>query len=258
VKAYTGKGIKPVVTVKDGKKTLEKGTHYKVLYKNNVKCGTATVKITGIEKNGYKGSKTISFKIRPAKVKLTAKSAAYNKVKLSWKKVEGAVGYKIYRSSDNKNFKMIGLVKSGSKTYYYSTKLKTGKTYYYKVCAYAKVKSGEKTYVYNGEKSSTVKAKPALAKGKIVSAKNVKAKSAKITWNKVTGADGYVIYKSSTNKSGSFKVLKTIKSGKTVTYTNTNMKKGETYYYKVKAYRVVDGKRVYGVASPSKSVKITK
>ena len=66
VMTYTGKALKPKVTVKakiDGKLvTLVKGTDYTVKYKNNVKTGTASVVITG--KGHFTGSQTVTFTIK--------------------------------------------------------------------------------------------------------------------------------------------------------------------------------------------------
>ena len=94
---YTGKAIKPKVTVKYGKKVLKSGKQYKVTYSANKKVGTAKIKITGIEKKGYTGSKTVSFKIVPAKPSLSVKSSTASTVTLSWKKAKGATKYVDYR-----------------------------------------------------------------------------------------------------------------------------------------------------------------
>ena len=58
---YTGSAIQPVVTVKDGSKTLISGTDYTTSYSNNINKGTATITITG--KGNYTGTKTINFSI---------------------------------------------------------------------------------------------------------------------------------------------------------------------------------------------------
>lgn len=49
---YTGKELKPMVEVKDGSKTLVEGKDYKVTYSNNIKVGTATVRVEGTGKYG--------------------------------------------------------------------------------------------------------------------------------------------------------------------------------------------------------------
>ena len=62
---YTGKAVKPKVTVKArvaGKSvTLKVGTDYTVKYVNNVKAGTAKVIVTG--KGNFTGTVTKTFKI---------------------------------------------------------------------------------------------------------------------------------------------------------------------------------------------------
>ena len=94
--SYTGKKVKAKVVVKNGKTTLKEGTHYKLAYSSNKKIGTAKVKITGIEKGGYKGTKTYSFKIVPAKPKISQKNKTTSSFTLSWKKVKGAKKYIVY------------------------------------------------------------------------------------------------------------------------------------------------------------------
>lgn len=66
-----------------------------------------------------------------------------------------------------------------------------------------------------------------------------------IKWNKVSGADGYAVYKA-TSENGTYSLIKRIDSGKTVSYTWNKTVPGKTYYFKVKAYKKVNGKRVYG------------
>lgn len=61
---YTGKALKPAVTVKYGNKTYKNGTDYTLTYKNNTKVGTATVVVTGKGKL-LTGSKSVTFKINP-------------------------------------------------------------------------------------------------------------------------------------------------------------------------------------------------
>ena len=257
-KAYTGKAVKPAVTVKDGKTKLTAGTHYKVTYSNNIKCGTATVKITGVEAEGYTGTKKVTFKIRPAKVTAKVTNVKYNQQKVTWKKVTGATSYKVYRSTTGKSgsFKLVKTVKASADRVYNSKNLKPGKMYYYKVKAVRAQKVNGKTTNYNGIEAAAVKLKPVLYKGSIKSLKNTSSKAATIKWAGTNGAHGYKIYRSATGKSGSFKLVKTTKLVKT--YTDKNLKKGKTYYYKVRAYRNVDGKVVYGAYSDAKAVKIVK
>jgi hypothetical protein len=251
-KSYTGKAIKPAVTVKAGNITLVPGVDYNVTYSNNTKCGTASAKITGVTANGCTGSKIVKFNIRPAKTTPKVTNVKYNQQKVTWTKVTGATAYKVYKSTNNKTYKLVKTVKASSSRSYTSKGLDAGITYYYKVRA---VQTSGKT-TYWGIKSSAVKLKTVLYKGEITYAKNTAKGTATIKWTGVNGAHGYKIYRSTTGKSGSFKQ---IKNAQYVTqYKDKNLKKGKTYYYKVKPYRKVNGKMVYGTISPAAKIKITK
>lgn len=66
----------------------------------------------------------------------------------------------------------------------------------------------------------------------------------KVSWAKVSGAAGYEIYRA-TSKSGVYSKITTIKRVSTVSYTNSGLSTGKSYYYKIRAYRLVDGIKVY-------------
>jgi len=84
-------------------------------------------------------SATVSVKPVLKKTKFKTAGTSLGKVKVTWSKVSGATGYKVYRStSATKGFKVVKTVKGTSFT---DTKLANNKTYYYKVAAYRKVSS---------------------------------------------------------------------------------------------------------------------
>ena len=84
-----------------------------------------------------------------------------------------------------------------------------------------------------------------------VSVKKISSGKITVSWKKVTKASGYQIYRS-TSKTGTYKKIKTIGSGSTISYTNSGLSKGKKYYYKVRSYSKVNGKTVY---SPFSSIK---
>lgn len=181
----------------------------------------------------------------PASVK--AASAGYNKAKISWAKVKGASSYEVYKyDSKAKKYVKAGTTAGTSLTV---KGLTAGSKYSFTVRAYNKADK-----VYSGW-SKTVSVKPVPAKTS-VKAKNLKGKKAQVSWKKVDGASGYTVYRAAGK--GSYKAVRTVKSGKTVKFTNKSLKKGTTYKYKVKAYRTVKGKKIYGSDSSAVSVKIKK
>lgn len=68
-----------------------------------------------------------------------------------------------------------------------------------------------------------------------------KNKSIKLTWTKVKGADGYIIYGAKCGNS--MKKIKTIKGNTKVSYTQKKLKKGTYYKYIVVAYKTINGKK---------------
>ena len=220
----------------DGKKTTGSTYYYKIRAYRTV----SGKKIYG------SFSDIVSVKLIPNTVKgVKASSASYSSLKISWSKVSDASGYQVYRAT-SKNGKYT-LVKTTTGTSYTDTKRTTGTTYYYKIRAYKTV-NGKKVY---GSFSSVVYAKPALSKPGSITAKNAGSKKVKISWSKVSGASGYQVYYS-TSKSGTYKLLKTTTS---LYYTKSGLTKGKTYYFKVRAYRTVSGKKVYSSFTTVKSAK---
>ena len=62
---YTGEEITPPISVTYNKQPLTEGTEYALEFTDNILPGTATVRVIGIEANGFTGSKTLTFKINP-------------------------------------------------------------------------------------------------------------------------------------------------------------------------------------------------
>ncbi|WP_018592463.1 leucine-rich repeat protein [Terrisporobacter glycolicus] len=246
---YTGKQIKPEVILNQGNKTLQNGTDYKLSYTNNINVGEATITVEGI--GHYSGYRKITFKIIPKTVtNVKASSSSYSSNKVTWSSVSGASGYEVYRAtSKNGTYSLIKTVESGDTLSYTNTSLITGKSYYYKVRAYSIIEN-EKVF---GDYSEIVSAKPSLSKPTAKSTPSTYS-SNKVTWNKISGASGYEVYVA-TSKSGTYTLKKTITSGSTLSYANTGLTTGKTYYYKVRAYRTVNGKKVYSSYSSIVSAK---
>ncbi|MEW9077122.1 SH3 domain-containing protein [Terrisporobacter glycolicus] len=71
-----------------------------------------------------------------------------------------------------------------------------------------------------------------------------------LSWTKVSNSDGYEVYKYDDSTS-SYKLLKTITGNANNSYTDSNLKAKTSYTYKVRAYKKVDSKTLYGEYSSS-------
>ena len=164
-----------------------------------------------------------------------------------WKKVANASGYKIYRRTGNSSKWVNIATVSGSNTLVYTDgSVKSGTMYTYTVRAYKG--SALSAYNKNGSRSvrltAPVQYKPfSKASGKLT-----------VRWKKAAGASGYQIqYAASRSMRGARTV-----SASALTRTLSGLKKGSTYYVRIRAYKKVSGKTYYGAWSSVKNVKVRK
>ena len=75
-----------------------------------------------------------------------------------------------------------------------------------------------------------------------------KGRKVKLTWNAVSNADGYRVYRSVGGDS-SFKLVKTVTANGKREYISKKQKKKKFYYYMVKAYRTYNGKEYVSIDS---------
>ena len=160
---------------------------------------------------------------------------------MNWNPTEHAVRYTVaYR------------LKGGRKWTYFSTtacnytfkNLKVKSTYQFRVQAVSPFGAG----AY----SATVSKQALPPTPGSVKVQRISAKSAKVSWSKSQGFTGYYILRS-TDKKFKKNVKKiTVKSNKTLSYTDKSVKKGARYYYKVCRYTGKTG----GSYSKTVSVKI--
>lgn len=196
---YTGKAIKPGVTVKDGSYTLKKGTDYTISYSNNTKIGTAKALIKG--KGKYSGSKKVSFQIVPKTVSIT--SVKYNgtkgSYKITWSPLkQNITGYRIYYSTKpNGKYTLLKEMKKGSKSVTVGN-LKKGKMYFFKMTAYLK-QSGK---IHESRMSEIVYDKDAAGDTPIVLDLKGNSSVSTIYFSSVdkVGKKAYLTWKRPTNK----------------------------------------------------------
>lgn len=181
----------------------------------------------------------------PAKVTgLTCSSKGETTLTLKWNKAAGnSVKYYVY--SYNASTKKYSKIATTSSTQYKVTGLKASKTYKYYVRAYCPKGDG-----YLGAKSDilSVKTKEKMTSPAVKSfnaSTEKKFNNVLLTWKADSTVKGFVVYKSSTNKSGSFKKIATLAASAS-SYRDTNVTAGLTYYYKVRTYKMNGDETVYG------------
>ena len=78
---------------------------------------------------------------------------------------------------------------------------------------------------------------------------SVAAATLNLTWDKVTGAEGYIVYKYDELKKTWVRLIKTASAS--TTYTVTNLSGATSYKFAVKAYKTVNGKEITSTSFPT-------
>ena len=224
---FTGKAIQPSISVSNGGMLLKNKTDYKISYSNNINAGTAKVNVKGT--GNYYGTVTKTFKINKASQSITAKAAVSRIAvgKTTTVSITGNKGAKSFKSSDT----TIATVDKS-----------TGKVTAKKVGTVKITTTSAATDNYKASsKTVTIKVVPAATAS--LTATN-QATGIKLTWKKVTGANGYKVYRGST-------LIKTITNGSTVTFADTKANTNGTKY----TYKVI-AKAATGDSTLSKSVAV--
>ena len=239
---YTGNPIKPVVTVTYKGKKLVEGKNYKLVYKNNINAGKATVNINGI--GNYSGTAIKTFTIRKLVNTITAKNVA-----------------KSY-SAQVQTFDLGVKVKNGTPTYKSDnsavTVSKAGRVTIKAAFignATITIKSPASTNYTMVTKSIVVKVVP--TKTKFTSVTNITSKKMKLAWVKRTNATGYVIQYSTSSTFASAKTVR-IDRNTIVSTTIDNLVKGKKYYVRIKTFKTVSGTKYYSGWSDAMSLVIKK
>jgi fibronectin type 3 domain-containing protein len=160
---------------------------------------------------------------------IRAEALSSTSIEVSWDEVTGALEYRLYRSTapDSGYILLAGNLTAPEHT---DIGLSPGTTYYYKVSV--KTSGGESDLAAYAQATTAPSAPnvPVAPTGLAVTGQT--SSSITLSWNTVTGAASYKVYRSS-SETGTY-----TQTGSPVTntsFTNTGLFAGTTYYYKVSA-----------------------
>jgi len=232
--SWTGKQVKPVseISATDGSRRLLRGTDYTITgYGANIGPGPGTATLTG--KGNYTGTRSVSFTIQKDVSALSLSVIADT-------------------AYTGKALTPRPTIKDGGST------LKVGVHY---TLAYANnIKTGEAKVTitgkspYRGTRQVTFRIVPKkLSLSKIAKAGKGKIK---ISWKKDVEASGYQALIALDKKFKKGKKTAAVTSNKTVSKTFKKLKSGKTYYAKIRAYKLIGGKKYYGQFGVVKKIKV--
>ncbi len=198
------------------------GTEYKSDYSDTFTAATSPAAVTG----------------------LSATANTASSIMLSWDQTSGATGYIIYRALENSSeFTLCNVTNTNT---YQDSKLSSGVSYQYKVCAFTFDKQ------YNGDYSSVLDTSTSPA----VSLVKYKAgeEKVKITYKRVNGASFYDIYMA--DSSSNYTLLTSRIGWYKNYYIADGLATGETYSFYVVARKEYNGVSYQGDASETISIDI--
>lgn len=170
---------------------------------------------------------------------------------LSWFSDGNNDGFYIYRKCKyDKEYKKLGSVANHPyETHTFKDKnFKRGITFAYRIVAYRRGSNGKVTEGASAKQSIKIE----IPKTKLSSASR-SGKKATLKWKKVAGVNGYEIYQK--NGSGSYKKVKTIKSGSTLSCQVPDVPVQSAVRFKVRAFVTYSGNYSYGSYSAVKVIQ---
>lgn len=173
---------------------------------------------------------------------IKATSQTTEAIKIKWNAIARVDGYRIYKIVDG-TYTLIKTVSSSS-TDYVIRGLTAGSLYKFAVAGYKNYDTNAKTCTAIGSKV-ILEAVTAPAVTTSFTSSNRSTNSLTLNWKAVSGATGYYIYKKSYT-TGEIYMRKEIENGATVSYKDEELLSGESQYYRIAAYKEINGKKVVG------------
>ena len=239
---YNHNAQKPQFIVKDQNGNVIDPTNYTINYIDNIKPGTAYLKL--VFKKNFQGTYKQMFKIYLPPTVSTSVQNVNNGIQVSWKKVDGAKGYVIYRRAWN--LKDAGWTtferwNNTTQTTWTDTKVYAGTRYQYGIKAYYTDPMDNYNLGIVGPLKTTVRITTRTLNSVTPGSKKLTAK-----WSGSTVFTGYQVQVATDAKFT--KDVKTVTVSKANTYqTAVSGLKAKTHYYvRVRSYHVFDGTTYYG------------
>lgn len=173
---------------------------------------------------------------------IKAVSQTTNAIKINWNEIKRVDGYRIYKVVDG-SYKLIKTVSSDVRDYVIRD-LEAGSLYKFAVAGYKNYNTNDKACTTIGSKI-ILEAVTAPDVTTSFTSSNRSTDSLTLNWKPVSGATGYYIYKESYT-TGEIYMRKEIEDGTTVSYRDSELLSGESQYYRIAAYKEINGKKVVG------------
>ena len=221
---------------------------------NNINNNISTSTNTSTNPNSNNNTKIIitnNTYSNPQKITgFRVKDNYTNKIKLKWNNQSQVTKYKIYLYNNKTKKYECKKTLNGDTLLATIKGLVDGTTYKFRIRAIRTLNGknyyGEYTYltVITKPNKVTITKLKATAKNKLT-----------VNWKKVSNSNGYIIQYSTNSKFKNAKKIQ-IKNKKTISKVIKSLKRNKKYYIRIRAYKQVNGKKIYGDYSKTKNIKL--
>lgn len=211
-------------------KSLTPGDYYVFAVRPYVKGAKKTMNGSYKKKTAYTPLGQIT--------KITQKTTEPTSHRLSWTKVRGADYYEIwyYKNGEGRFVRLSGGSANNSCN---MTKLNPASVYKYKIRAVSVTSNGKFIYSKLSKAFTAITSVPGVQGLKAV---NVSTSGYKLTWSAIPNAQAYYLYRFDSN-TGEYDLITACNKPE---YTVSGKESAQQDSYCVKAYAVVNGKKMYG------------
>ena len=187
------------------------------------------------------------FTILPKATEITSVTNCQAGINLKWQMIASATGYYIFRRAGSGQYELLADVPGATSTAFVDTTTKDNTRYAYRVYAY-KDDAGERL----NSAPSPGKACFKLARPASVKLKKLSSKSISVTYKKAAKASNYQIQYSTSKKFTGAKIVTLKGNSRTI----KSLKKGKTYYVRVRTCYKSSGVIYRSAWSDVKSIKL--
>ncbi len=161
---------------------------------------------------------------------------SYNTLQVQWPVVAGAAGYQVYKSdTQDGEYQCIAEITDGTVGTYVDSSCECAKTYYY----YIKVCQKTEFETRYGEASPVVSGKTTPNRVSLSGSSKEGNTKVVLSWKKTNGAQGYEVYKNG-------KHVYTLENADSLSWSDSGLSKEAEASYKVRAYCLKNGSKIYG------------
>lgn len=188
-------------------------------------------------------------KVNNYTTKLSVTAQTDREITLSWDDIDEVDGYTIYRSKLNEDYKEIYSIETGEATTCVDKDLESGSVYLYKIKTFIK---DDKEIIYGNDSEICSTYTKCMTPNLFVEKYN--GDEIKVTWDIFKDVDGYEIYRS-TSKKGNFYPLVVADKNIYSKFIDREVNGDMGYYYKIRAFKYINGGIVYSDFSEAISIK---